>query len=206
AESFSALFNVVSMMGVGCGSPHPWGAFGPVMITSVADYLCVGGHDAVAHEVTEDLALAAEYRRAGLPLTIRLGRGAVRYRMYPNGFRSLVEGWTKNMATGANHTPWPRLVAVAAWVSALASLSLEVVVALTATSPPGWPPLALAALAAAQLALFCRVAGRFGWWVPVAFPVQVVVFVAVFLRSVWRTTVSGTVTWKGRTLDARPGP
>ncbi|HSH58329.1 MAG TPA: glycosyltransferase family 2 protein, partial [Acidimicrobiales bacterium] len=108
-EAFSAFFNLVSMMGVEAFTPlsgrrSATGAFGPCLVCSREDYLCAGGHQAVAGEVVEDVALARQFAAAGLPVTCLGGEGTIRFRMYPGGPAHLVEGWTKNFAAGAAHT------------------------------------------------------------------------------------------------------
>ena len=104
-ESFSALFNVITMMGVGAGSlirpRRVRGGFGPFMVTSTEAYEAVGGHEAVKGSVIDDFALAGNYAAAGLPIVNLAGGRDVSFRMYPDGFASLLEGWTKNMSAGA---------------------------------------------------------------------------------------------------------
>ena len=63
-------------------------------------YESIGGHHAVKNEVVEDLRLAQELTRAGRRLTIRQAEDALTTRMYTS-LRSLVNGWTKNVAVGA---------------------------------------------------------------------------------------------------------
>ena len=71
-----------------------------------ADYEAAGGHagDSVRGAVLDDVSLARAVQRTGRGVTVFGGRGAVRFRMYPDGLRSLVEGWTKNFAGGAAGT------------------------------------------------------------------------------------------------------
>ena len=51
--------------------------------------------------IADDLALASAADRAGVPVRALVGDDRLGYRMYPEGMRSLVEGWSKNLATGA---------------------------------------------------------------------------------------------------------
>ena len=202
-EQLSALFNVVALMGVGVGGASPTGAFGPVLATSRADYDTVGGHAAVRGEVVEDLALARRYEDAGLPVTVRTGGELVSFRMYPTGWRALVDGWTKNFALGAGATPLLRLAAIVLWITAIGSSSVAVLdAALGRTSAV----LAVAAylLVAAQLAVMFRQVGRFGVVTALCHPVLVACFLAVFVRSLWCTHVRHRVAWRGRTIDTSP--
>ena len=66
-------------------------------------YHVVGGHEAVASEIVEDLALGRRARRVGLKLGLSLGGDLVGVRMY-DGYASVVAGMGKSMraAHGAN--------------------------------------------------------------------------------------------------------
>jgi chlorobactene glucosyltransferase len=87
-------------------------------------YKSMGGHEAVAHEVVEDLRLAQILVRGGWTLSVRQADG-LRTRMY-RSLSGLVEGWSKNVATAALQTtpgwmlpiilPLSFLVGVLLWV------------------------------------------------------------------------------------------
>jgi len=59
-------------------------------------YEAVGGHQSVASEVLEDVALAKQAKGAGYRIWFGSGRGIVRVRMY-RSFRSMWQGWKKNL-------------------------------------------------------------------------------------------------------------
>lgn len=208
-EQASALFNVISVMGVGMGArlggsaPHPTGAFGPAMMTMRADYDHVGGHASVAAEIVEDIALARAYRCHDREVSVLPGRGLVSYRMYPLGLRSLIEGWTKNFALGAIGTPLPVLVAVFAWLAAMGTT-----VGYTLEALDGgigwWGPVAVWAAFSFQLSSMFKVVGSFGRLTAIAFPLLLAVFFLVFFRSLWFTLVRRKVRWRGRTLALGP--
>lgn len=198
-EQLSAVFNVVSMMGIGAGGDRPTGMFGPVVCCTAAEYRSVGGHASVRSAVTEDVALARRFIEHNVPLRVRLGGDRISFRMYPTGFAALVEGWTKNMATGAGTISLTRSLAVAWWVSAMVSAAGLVFDA--AQGQLGAPGAVTYVLAVATLWWMLRRVGGFQWWVPVLFPVPLAFFVVVFVRSVWFTYVRRSVTWRGRTID-----
>jgi 4,4'-diaponeurosporenoate glycosyltransferase len=187
-ERLSAVVATVAMMGTGAFTPvptrRPSGAFGPCMVTSRADLQAVGGYEAVAGDVLDDVALARRYVAAGLPVTLLGGRGVARYRMYPEGLRHLVDGWSKNIAAGAGRTRWYVLVLVVAWVSLL-------------LQAPWYGP-AVYAACVAQLAWMWSRIGRFGFVTAVLFPLPLLAFVAIFLRSAYLTVIRRQVPWKGR--------
>lgn len=91
---FRALHRVVT--------PHRWPdaiANGQYVLVARSRYEAIGGHVVVRGEVVEDLRLAQELTRSGARLTVRR-TPALSTRMYTS-FRELVNGWTKNVAVGA---------------------------------------------------------------------------------------------------------
>jgi chlorobactene glucosyltransferase len=65
-------------------------------------YDALGGHEAVAEEVVEDLRLAQLLVHGGWKLVVRSGRG-LKTRMY-RSIGDLIEGWSKNVATAVLQT------------------------------------------------------------------------------------------------------
>lgn len=194
-EELSLFPNVVALLGTGAaavgGRPAMRGAFGPCLLTSREDHERVGGHAAVHDQLVEDLALGDAYRRAGLPVDGRVGGGTVAYRMYPGGLGQLVEGWTKNLAAGATRVG-VAAVGATAWVAgcvgAVVGLLLD----------PGPLAAALYVVAAVHVAWLGRRVGAFRWWSAALFPVPLLFFVAVFLRSAVLTSLRRPVAWRGR--------
>lgn len=60
-------------------------------------YFAIGGHEAVADEILEDVALASLVKGKKLGLRFRYAEDAVSARMY-HTTQAMVEGWTKNLA------------------------------------------------------------------------------------------------------------
>ena len=178
-EELSAHCNIVAMMGSGAFSPiTPTAArvaFGACILTTAIDYQRVGGHAAVRGEIVEDVALAERYRAAALPVTCLAGGHAVRFRMYPDGFAQVVDGWSKNMAAGAARTDRIAAVATVLWVSAQVAVTIRAASALVSwlrgrptelrTTVVAWIAVTL------HLRFVFRRTGSFRWWTAVAFPV-----------------------------------
>lgn len=203
-EQLSCLFNVLAIMGTVAGPRSDAnGAFGPVLVTSRSDYDRVGGHGSVRTEVIEDFALAAGYRGAGMPVELFTGARSIRFRMYPTGPRQLVEGWTKNFAAGAGSTRVGRLVLIVLWVTCLSSATLALDNALRGDMalPVG---VALYLAFAAQLMVMFRQVGNFSPLTALAFPIPLAFFGVIFCRSLWRTHVRHSVTWRGREISTVP--
>ena len=82
--------------------PHQWRhaiANGQYLLFRRETYEAMGGHAAVRGEVVEDMRIAQLLVRDGRHLLVRDGRG-LQTRMY-RSLGGLVEGWSKNIATGA---------------------------------------------------------------------------------------------------------
>lgn len=193
-EHLSLFFNLTALGGTGTASPlrrltKPV-AYGPVLATERAAYERSGGHGhpAVREAVAEDLALARQYPAAAA----YGGRGVATFRMYPEGFGQLVQGWTKNIATGAASVRWWAGVAVVGWLWSLFG------------SP--FAGLACMVLSAIQVAVLGRRVGRFGVLDAVLYLPLALFFLLVFLRSVALTALGRPVRWRGRRVATRSRP
>lgn len=208
-EQLSAYFNVMSLIGSGEFARHrtrrPM-AFGPCLFTSRLDYECAGGHAAVRGAILDDVELAAAYARAGLPVRCLTGGAALRMRMYPNGFRQLAEGWTKNIATGARRADPFASASAAAWIACHFAVAVGLLLTLLSGAIGHRAvvigPWFLWAIGWAGLALqFRRILSRVGsyrWWTWAVFPLPLLAFGLLFGRSVFLTYARGSVRWRGR--------
>jgi 4,4'-diaponeurosporenoate glycosyltransferase len=223
-ERLSAFFNIVLMAAIRSftilgNRMQPQGSFGPCLVCSAADYHRTGGHSLVKHEVLEDVALGRAMARRGVALHNYAGRGAVRFRMYPGGVREVANGWTKNFARGAMTTAPFLLILISAWIAG-SGLALRLAIAapaagLTATAglttPAGFNPTALAGIIfylayVGQLWWLFRRIGNFTLVTAVLYPIPLLFFVLVFLRSIYFTLVRRHVTWKGRSIQLHRRP
>jgi 4,4'-diaponeurosporenoate glycosyltransferase len=191
-ERLSLFFNVVGLMSVEPFTPlgsrrAPTGAFGPCLVTSRADYDAIGGHAAVRATVLDDMELARCYQASGRRVVCLGGRGSLSIRMYPEGLRQLVEGWSKNMAGGAGRIRVSALLMVVSWIG------------LCIQAPwLGWP---YYAAVVAQLAWIARRIGRFGIVAVVLYPIPLCAYLVIFVRSIYLTYVRRRVRWRGRDLN-----
>ncbi len=211
-EQASGLFHLVSFMGIGLSNvrlrTRVTGAFGPCIAIRRGDYERIRGHSAVQSDVLEDIAIARNAVRAGIEVRNYVAGDHFRYRMYPNGMRQLVEGWSKNIAAGARSTPWLRTVAIAAWVSGLIESAWVFASGLIGMAFGG-PVLAqsavlMYALFTAQLLVLLRRVGSFNV-AAVCYPIAALAFLAIFSNSIVML-MRGKVKWKDRVIDlSRPG-
>lgn len=196
-EHASAMFNVVSLAASGAGSllppKRPRAGFGPLMITTKADYDRVGGHEAVKGSVIEDFALTARYSAEAIRVTNLTGGRDVSFRMYPDGFRSLFEGWTKNFGSGAWVIGFLRFAALVFWMTfAVGALTWG-----GGVDSHVWPRIFYAGFAL-QFFVMMRQVGNFSVLCALLYPLGIWFLALVLLRSLWRTHVRKSVTWRGR--------
>ena len=199
-EQFSAFFNLVMLAGTGAftvlGDRYPQrGLLGQFLLIDRAAYRRAGGHEAVKGRILENFWFSRQLRKANVPMRCRSGRGVFSFRMYSEGWRQLVEGWTKGFASGAGQTPLPVLLLTIVWLGGLFFAPIGVV---TTGAPLPW--LAVYGLCAVQVGWLLRRAGTFHWSVAIFYPVLILFFFAVFTRSVFRS--GKTVSWKGRAIRA----
>ena len=204
-EQLSAPFNVIGVMGVGMASPGRDGrtdaAFGPCLVTTRADHAAVGGHEAVRGEIIDDVALGKAYAAAGLPVHALGGGQELAFRMYPGGIGQLVEGWSKNFASGAGATSVLRLALVGVWVTATLSSVRLVGEGIAGVGGRTLVDAAVCwALFAGQQRVLQRQVGSFRWLTALLYPVAMAGFVVVFVRSAWLSLVRRRVAWRGREI------
>lgn len=72
-------------------------ANGQYLLITRSAYNAIGGHEAIASSLLEDVELAHAVKSSGRKIFFRYGGDAVRTRMY-RSFDQLREGWTKNLA------------------------------------------------------------------------------------------------------------
>jgi 4,4'-diaponeurosporenoate glycosyltransferase len=189
-EDLSLFFNCNMTVGT-----VPQGLFGQMLLVDRESYRRVGGHHAVKGRILENFWLAGQFRAAGVATRSATGRGTFSFRMYPNGLRELIGGWTKGFASGAGQTSRGVLFLVVAWMIGLMS------------APLGWLLTgdwlrwgAAYWLCAAQVTWFSRQIGAFRWLTALLYPLPLVFFFAVFTRSALRS--GRQVSWKGRPIRA----
>ncbi len=204
-ESLSALCNLVTVMGTGAFTPlGRWGrsvgSFGACGVCGRSEYLALGAHGAIRGEVVDDLS--AIFRRVGAPVRLMGGRGCVEYRMYPSGVTGLVEGWTKNLASGAALVRAPVMLGAVVWVSGLIAASWRLGAAAVA-GRGGGRAVGVYLAYGLQVEWMLRRIGSFGRWIGLAYPAPLVAFLALCAGSLGLGAGRGQVRWKGRPVAVR---
>jgi 4,4'-diaponeurosporenoate glycosyltransferase len=202
-EQLSLFFNLIVMMTTGLFTPRgslikASSFFGPCQVIAKKDYWQVDGHAVAKHAILEDIALGkALQEKTGQRIRAMAGRGAIAFQMYPEGMTSLIEGWTKNFATGAGLIPGWMLATVSLWITGM------FIAFLSGIAPFMWEGQAYLIgylLIGVDTFLLARKVGRFSIFTIVTYPFQLIFFVWLFVRSSSRSKKK-KVTWKGRDLD-----
>ena len=157
----------------------------------------------------EDTALARRYAAAGRPVNAFTGGDAVSFRMYPDGVRQLVDGWTKSLAAGAGAVSALAVMATAWWVTSCLAFGLRGIDALVHAGSVTGRDAAVAAAGwlavTAELRWMLRRVGSFSWATAILHPVPMAAFVVLFGRSMWLTFVRRRVRWRGRDVAIGAG-
>ena len=180
-------------------------ANGQYLLISRAVYDSVGGHQAVASSLLEDLDLATLVKAAGHRIRLRHGKGQVRTRMYRDT-RSLLEGWTKNLALLFPHAlglALRRMGEFTAIVAGVAIAAWAVTQRHELLSDVGKREFILAGVGLGALC-WLRVLKRvrrahFGLRADLLAPLGLPIFSYLLLRSRFYYSGHQKITWKGRT-------
>ncbi|MCX8160582.1 MAG: glycosyltransferase [Candidatus Saccharicenans sp.] len=208
-EKLSAFFNLILILNMNISSyisrlNRPRGAFGPCLVCSKGDYLSVGGHEAIKGDIIDDMALARVALSKGLQVHCYAGKGLVSFRMYPGGLKKLVEGWTKNFATGATRTSPVLFLVSFGWLAGALSGPLDVAKGIVSGNDFLWQlGLGLYLIFALQVYYFLRKLGNFGVLSAIMYPLNLIFFMLIFMNSLFYTHLLGFVHWKGRKIRTR---
>ena len=127
-EQLSVFFNLLMIGGVGAftwkGATAPQVAlFGQVLLIKRELYKKTGGHELVKGELLENFCLGRELENMGIERRCFLGGHSIAMRMFPSGFASLLESWTKAGTAGATSTSKGILILSSLWLTGLMFVS-----------------------------------------------------------------------------------
>ena len=210
-ERLSAIFNIISMAGMNAFTLlgpklKPIGAFGPCMMCSRKDYFIVGGHEKARGEVLESLAIGREFLKKNQKVHCYGGKETISFQMYPDGLRSLIEGFSKGFGTGANAMSVVSLLMIVGWVFGGVGVTRQLVQSAILGDLMGlfgWFVLDMLYIFQIHWMLF-RI-GNFGFSTAFLFQIPLIFFVIVFSYSILRIFLVRKVRWKGRDVKTAKG-
>lgn len=206
-ERLSAVFNIVVLAGMNAFTPlsakiKPMGAFGPCIMCRKDLYLEIGGHEIAKGKILENMAMGKAFIKAGYDVHCYGGKGTIYFRMYPEGFKSMVEGFSKGFGIGANAISPGFLLMIVCWVFGGVSLTRHLIQSLftgNLNEIISWVTLDL--LYAAQIHWMLVRIGNFGILTAVFFQIPLLFFVLVFALSILKTFILKKALWKGRLVS-----
>ncbi len=178
-------------------------ANGQFMLFRRTSYDAVGGHAAVRDNVVDDLGLVRLMAKRGMRWRLFDAMDLVRCRMY-RSTREVFDGFSKNLLGAFGYRVLPFLF-VWLWLGVVTFGPLVVL------------GLGALGIVTSTFSLVCAGAGfllglllwgisdirfRFRWWVPLLYPVSILLCVFIAFRSVF-LTVSQKAIWKGRKAVVR---
>ena len=206
-ENMSAVFNIILMAGMNTFTPigdklKTAGSFGPCILCTSEEYFSVGGHKEIQGAIMDDLALGELFAKKDFPVRCYSGKETISFQMYPEGMKTLVEGWTKSFGTAAQSTHPIVTLMISSWISGsffsmialIGALSTTHYSLLVATS-------LLCILYLTQFYWLARRVGNFKFYALVFYPFQFLFFVGLFVWSLILTKVFHRVKWRGRNIE-----
>jgi len=204
-EHFSVFFNLMQLIGMNSFSllkkREVAGMFGPCLVISREDYMNIGGHETVRGEILEHYALADILKKCRIPIRLFSGKGSLNMRMYPEGWKDLIQGWTKSFTSGAVKTPLLIMRLSIMWITGLLITAFFLILSLFSgkiTQLCFWATIYI--LYICQLCIQFRRAGHFPLWSAIFYPVNLAFFLGVFSWAGYRTSRKKRISWKGRNI------
>ena len=179
-------------------------AVGQLMAFRREAYEAVGGHEAIRGSVVDDIDLAKRIGSAGLTVRIMDATEIVRCRMYRSG-REACDGFARNLFAAFGYAILPYAF-VWGWLgfvalAPIAVLALHLAAPMRVPAEPGLLAATVALSLGQWLVSYARL--RLPLWPALLYPVTIVAFLAVAIRS-FVDGVRRRTTWKGRPVPRPP--
>ena len=195
-EQLSIFFNILMAAGAGgfsrVSAPR---LFGQSLLIFRETYFAAGGHAAVRGVVLENLRWASRLRECGASILCLGGKGTLHTRMFPEGFRQMSESWAKAFLQGASDSGRMVLVMAIAWISALWSTAMVLIM------PGNHGRISLAliyVLFSAQIAWITRQLGSYRVFTCLLYPLPLAYYCVIFGRAATRRALGRKAVWRGR--------
>ena len=173
-------------------------AIGQMIIFRRGAFEAIGGWSSVKGQISDDVGVARELKRAGFREVFLDMRAHVRCRMY-DGYRASFNGISKNIYDFAKHRTLFLAVAVTLLVG-LVVLPFALLPILFITGNPGAQFIFFCValfLAAWAIALYDR---GLAWWAPLLYPIMFLHLLYMAWWSIGQASSGRAVFWKGRAL------
>lgn len=203
-EQFSLFFNLIQIAANGTcmfSDSMKTGLFGPVILFPKEIYKEIEGHTSVKNSIVDDIALGEKLTETGFPFKLFLGGKYIYFRMYSGGIAELIQGWTKNFATGALNTHMVILVMVFFWICSCTSAVLTFLQSIISQDLYYLIIcFLLYVLWIVELFRISREIGNFKKLVLISFPLYLALFFGIFILSLVKKLFHMNVVWKDRKI------
>ena len=159
------------------------------------------GHLKAKNQIIEGFAISKAYHKYDLPVNLYEGQDVVNFRMYPQGYKALVEGWSKHFALGSQITKKSTLMFVFLWLFGSPGAILAVLLSINLGLLYILLAITLYFIYALQFHIFIRRTGSFNLIASLCHPLLFTCFVAIFFKSWLDVNVFKRTLWKGRRID-----
>jgi 4,4'-diaponeurosporenoate glycosyltransferase len=175
--------------------------FGQLLLIERETFFKINGYCEVKSQILENYFLSQKLIEKEIPFTSVLGKSSISFRMFPEGYKSLKEGWTNAFSRGATQSSQVLLFLIILW-SAAAMLSFTWLLSsvLNGHAQHLMISFTLYVLYSLQLYLFSRKITNFPMWVSLVFPYYFIFFLIIFMQSSRINKTGASATWKGRTI------
>ena len=160
-------------------------------------YRDIGGHLTVKACLMEDVALAEEAKRRGIPIRIAIGTHVLKTRMYC-GFKESWNGWKRNsmLLTHRRASALIRSALGLAWIGIFPFFAFAG--ALMVEAPAGTRLLAgLAFCVSAAVGWIFSILSRQPQWPPLLVPLSSLVVLSILLNAAWDILAGRQTSWRG---------
>lgn len=203
-EYLSLFFNLVEVCGTGLsilGNRITQGFFGPVLLIEKRVFSKFGGYERVKNRVIEDFDLGKYLGRHGVNIELFLGGKDIRFRMYSKSIKEVIEGWSKNFASGSFSIKRWLLIFIVWWIGYLILVpTLFVWSVLLSGSQDILILGGLYIFSVLFLYRGARSVGAYPLYICFVYPIYLLAFQIIYLYSIIGTYLLKTTTWKGRKL------
>ncbi|MGI6189141.1 MAG: glycosyltransferase family 2 protein [Clostridiales bacterium] len=177
--------------------------YGSCIVTTREDYEKINGHHSVRDEVMDDMTLGKRFSQEGIDVQNFIGYGLVSFRMYPNGIKSEIQGFSKGAVLGMVNLSTPTVFLIALWAVGLLASGVMAPLLLVFNHPWLLPFLLGYIVYTLQMFYFIRYSGDYGIVMPLLHFISFIFFILIMAYSIYQVSFCGCVSWKGRQIMVR---
>jgi 4,4'-diaponeurosporenoate glycosyltransferase len=202
-EELSAIFNIIMMGSMNAFTPFrnagPTGLFGQSLIVSKENYFKINGHESVRNHILENMFMAEKFKEEQISLKCLGGKGSLSFRMYSNGLRELVDGWSKAFASGAAQIPVLSLINIILWISGGFIIFILFIKSIIDSEYLYYSLILYTGFSVQMLGMLKRI-GSFRLVSSFLYPFHFIFFCTVFTRSMLNKLLKKKIQWKSRNV------